>query len=158
MQGAALKQDECPTKVLVKYLDFADVFSVEKALVLPERIELNKHAIKLEDNKQLLYEPIYSLGPIEPKTLKIYIEIHLKTGFIWPSKSLASALILFDKKLDGSLCLCIDYWGLNNLTIKNRYSLPLIRESLDRLGQAKRFTQLDLTSTYYQIKIKKDNK
>ena len=48
----------------------------------------------------------------------------------------------------------MDYWGLNNLTIKNRYPLPLIGESLDRLGRAKRFTQLDLTSAYHRMRIK----
>ena len=58
--------------------------------------------IKLEKDKQPFYRPIYSLGPIELKTLKIYIKIYLKTGFIWLSKSFAGALILFDKQANGS--------------------------------------------------------
>ena len=91
---------------------------------------------------------------MELETLKTYIETYLKTGFIWPSKSPAGAPILFDKKLDGSLRLCVDYRGLNNLTIKNRYPLPLIGEALDRLGRAKRFTQLDLTSAYHRMRIR----
>ena len=91
---------------------------------------------------------------MELETLKTYIETHLKTRFIRPSKSPAGAPILFDKKPDGSLRLCVDYRGLNNLTIKNRYPLPLIGESLDRLGRAKRFTQLDLTSAYHRMRIK----
>ena len=90
--------------------------------------------------------------------MKTYIETHLKTGFIRPSKSPAGAPILFDKKPNGSLRLCVDYRGLNNLTIKNRYPLPLIGESLDRLGRAKRFTQLDLTSAYHQMRIKEGDK
>ena len=122
--------------------------------MLPERIELNKHAIDLEDDKQLPYKPIYSMGPVELETLKTYIETYLKTRFIQPSKSPAGAPILFDKKPDGNLRLYIDYQGLNNLTIKNRYPLSLIGESLDRLGQAKRFTQLDLTSAYHRMRIK----
>ena len=117
--------------------------------MLPKQTELNKHAIKLEEGKQPPYGPIYSLGPVELETLKTYIETHLKTGFIQPSKSPAGAPSLFDKKPDGSLRLCVDYRGLNNLTIKNRYPLPPIGKSLDRLGRAKRFTQLDLTSAYY---------
>ena len=48
--------------------------------------------------------------------------------------------MLFDKKPDGSLRLCVNYQGLNNLTIKNQYLLPLINKSLDQLGRAKRFT------------------
>ena len=123
-------------------------------MVLPERIELNEHAIDLEDGKQPPYGPIYSLSPVELETLKIYIKTHLKTGFIWPSKSPAGAPILFNKKPNGSLRLCVDYQGLNNLTIKNRYPLPLIGELLDRLGRAKRFTQLDLTSAYHRMRIK----
>ena len=135
------------------YLDFADVFLKKKALVLSECTDINKHIIKLEDDKQPFYGSIYSLGPVELETLKTYIKTHLKTGFIRLSKSPAGAPILFDKKSDGSLCLYVDYQGLNNHTIKNRYPLPLIGESLDRLGRAKRFTQLDLTSTYHCIRI-----
>ena len=84
----------------------------------------------------------------------LYIETNLKNGFIKPSKSPARAPILFDKKPDGSLRLCVDYQGLNNLTIKNRYPLPLVGESLDRLGRARRFTQLDLTSAYHRMRIR----
>ena len=151
-QIASLLTEE--VKIPDKYSDFTDVFSEEKALVLPERTELNEHAINLEDGKQPPYGPIYSLGPVELETLKIYIETYLKTGLIRPSKSPAGAPIFFDKKPDGSLRLCVDYWGLNNLTIKNQYPLPLIGESLDRLGRAKRFTQLDLTSAYHRMRIK----
>ena len=121
-------------KILHKYSDFTDVFSEEKALVLSERTELNEHAIELENSNQPPYGPIYSLRPVELETLKTYIETHLKTRFIQPFKSPAGAPILFDKKSDGSFRLCVDYQGLNNLTIKNQYPLPLIRESLNRLG------------------------
>ena len=126
--------------------------------MLLEQTELNEHAIDLEDGKQPLYKPIYSLRLIELETLKTYIETHLKTGFNQLSKSLASASILFDKKPDGSLCLCVDYQELSNLRLKNWYPLPLIRELVDQLSQAKCFTQLDLTSAYHQIRIKKDDK
>ena len=124
---------------------------------MPEQTDLNEHAIELEEHKQPPYGPIYSLGPVELETLKAYIKTHLKTGFIRLSKFPAGVLILFDKKPDGSLCLCVDYRGLNNLTIKNQYSLPLISESLDQLGRVKRFTQLDLTSAYHQMRIKEGN-
>ena len=77
---------------------------------------------------------------MELEILKTYIKTHLKTGFIRPFKSPASTPILFNKKLDGSFCLCVNYRDLNNLTIKNQYLLPLINESLDQLGYAKRFT------------------
>ena len=95
---------------------------------------------------------------MELKILKAYIETNLANSFIKSSKSLAGASILFDQKSDGSLHLYVNYQHLNNLTIKNRYLLPLIRELLDRLRRARQFTQLDLTSAYHQIKIRKRDK
>ena len=153
-QIALLKANEAPVTIPVEYSDFSDVFSEKSAAELPEHTEINTHAIDLEEGKQPPYGPIYSLGPVELETLKTYIETNLANGFIRPSKSPAGAPILFDRKPDGSLRLCVDYRGLNNLTIKNRYPLPLIGESLDRLGRAKRFTQLDLTSAYHRMRIK----
>ena len=145
-------------KIPDKYSDFINIFSEEKALVLSKGTEFNEYAINLEDSKQPSYGPIHSLGLIELEILKTYIKIYLKTGFIWLSNSLAGIPIFFNKKPDGSFRLYVNYWGLNNLPIKNRYPLPLIGESLKQLGQAKRFTQLDLTSVYHQMRIKKDDK
>ena len=145
-------------KIPINYLDFSDVFSEEKVLVLPEITDLNQHAIELQEGQQPPYGPIYSLGPIELETLKTYIKTNLANDFIWPSKSPAGAPIFFVRKPDGSFRLYVNYQGLNNLTIKNRYLLPLIRESSDQLGQTKRFTQLDLTNAYYWMRIKKGDK
>ena len=154
-QISGLIAKKAPTKVPAKYSDFADVFSVDLASGLPEHTGINDHAIELVDDcQQPPYKPIYSLGPVELETLKAYIETNLANGFIRPSKSPAGAPILFDRKSDGFLRLCVDYRGLNNLTIKNRYPLPLIGESLDRLGRAKQFTQLDLTSAYHRMRIR----
>ena len=114
---------------------------------------MNEHAIKLEEGKQPPFGPIYSLGTVELETLKTYIETNLANDFIRPSKSPTGAPILFDQKPDGNLRLCVDFWGLNNITIQNRYPLPLIGELLDRLSRAKRFTQLDLTNVYYRMRI-----
>ena len=157
-QISGLIAEEAPTKVLDEYTDFADVFSPDLAAKLPEHTGINDHAIKLVDGQQPPYGSIYSLGPVELETLKAYIEINLVNGFIRPSKSPAGTLILFDRKSEGSLQLCVDYQGLNNLTIKNRYPLPLIGESLDRLGRAKQLTQLNLTSAYHQIRIREKDK
>ena len=152
-QVGALLFDEAPTEVPAEYSDYSDVFSAENAAELLEKTGMNEHAIELEKGKQPLFGPIYSLGPVELETLKTYIETNLANGFIRTSKSPAGAPILFDRKPDGSLRLCVDYRGLNNITIKNQYPLPLIGESLDQLGQAKRFTQLDLANVYHQMRI-----
>ena len=157
-QIAPLVANEAPTSIPTKYSDFADVFSPELASELPKYTGINDHAIKLVDNQLPPYGPIYSLGPVELETLKIYIETNLKNSFIRPSKSPAEALILFDKKPDGSLRLCVDYRGFNNLTIKNQYPLLLVGESLDWLRQARQFIQLDFTSVYHRMRIRKRDK
>ena len=122
-----VKKVNIPTK----YSDFADVFSEKSANLLTEQIEANEHAIKLEEGKEPPYGPIYSLRPIDLNILKTYINTNLANGFIRLLKSSAGAPILFVHKLDSSFCLCINYRGLNNLTIKNWYPLPLIDKSLD---------------------------
>ena len=152
-QVGALLFDEAPTEVPVEYSDYSNVFSAENAAELPETTGMNKHAIELEEGKQPPFGPIYSLGPVELETLKTYIEINLANGFIRPSKSPVEVPILFDRKPDRSLRLCVDYRGLNNITIKNRYPLPLIGEFLNWLGRARRFTQLDLTNAYHLMRI-----
>ena len=119
-----------------KYSDFADVFSKELAKVLLKDTKVNEHTIELQEDKQPPYGPIYSLGLVELETFKTYIERNLANSFIRPSKSPAWAPIFFVQKLNGSLYLCIDYQRLNNLTIKNRYPLPLIAvPGLVRMGQ-----------------------
>ena len=152
-QVGALLFDEASTEILAEYSNYSDVFSVENAAELPENTGINEHAIKLEKSKQQLFGPIYSLGLVELETLKTYIKIDLANGFIRPSKSSAGAPILFNWKPDRSLRFYIDYWGLNNITIKNRYPLPLIDKLLDQFGRAKKFSQLDLTNTWYQMRI-----
>ena len=153
-QISGLIAEEASPKVPTEYSDFADVFFPDLASKLLKRTRINDHTIELIDGQQPPYRPIYSLGPVKLKTLKAYIETNLANGFIKPSKSSAGAPILFERKSDGSLWLCVDWRGLNNLMIENRYPFPLIKESLDRLERAKRFTQLNLTSAYYQIRIR----
>ena len=92
---------------------------------------MNEYAIKLEEDKQPPFRSIYSIGPVELETLKSYIETNLANNFIRLFKSPIEAYILFDRKPDRSLRLCVDYWGFNNITIKNWYPLPLINELLD---------------------------
>ena len=141
-----------------KYSDFADIFSKKSINVLPERTGANEHAIKLKEGNQLPSGPIYILRSVELETLKTYIKTNLANAFIRALKSSTGAPILFVRKLNGSFRLCVNYQGLNNFTIKNQYPLSLISESLDWLGRAKQFTQLDLTSAYHWMRIKKGDK
>ena len=118
-QISGLITEEAPTKVPAKYLDFTDLFSPDLASELPEHTRIKNYAIKLVDGQQLLYGSIYSLGPVELKILKTYIETNLANGFIKPSKLPVDASILFNRKSDGFFRLCVNYQGLKNLTIKN---------------------------------------
>ena len=136
------------------YKDFGKVFSIENAGHLPFH-EDNDHAIDLIDGKQPPYGPIYSLFKNELSTLQTYIVKNLANRFIRPSNSQAGAPILFVPKPNKGLRLCVDYRGLNNLIIKNRYLLLLVSKSLDRLGRANQYTKLNLTDAYYRIRIKK---
>ena len=124
---------------------------------LSEHTKMNDHAIKLEEDKQLSFGPIYSLRSIELEILKTYIKTSLANGFIRSFESSIGALILFNQKPDGSLRICVDYWDLNNITIKNQYLLLLIGKLLDWLGRARIFTQLNLTNTYYWMRICEGN-
>ena len=132
--------NKAPTEVPVEYSDYNNIFSAENAAELLENNGINEHTIKLEEGKQPSFGLIYSLGLLELGILKTYIETNLANGFIHPSKSPTKISIFFDWKPNGSLRLCIDYRGLNNITIKNQYLLPLIDESLNCYGQARQFT------------------
>ena len=138
----------------IQYLDWADVFDPVNAGKLPESNEYD-HAIDTEAGKQIPHKPIYPLSEKELAVLRDYIKECLEKGWIRPSQSPAGAPILFVPKKDGGLRLCVDYRGLNALTLKNRYPLPLIGETMDRLSGAKIFTQLDLKDAYHRIRIRK---
>ncbi|KAJ4961944.1 hypothetical protein NE237_021854 [Protea cynaroides] len=96
----------------------------------------------------------YRMAPTELKELKTQLHELLDKGFIRPSISPWGAPILFVKKKDESVRLCIDYRDLNKLTIKNRYPLPRIDDLFDQLQGAKVFSKIDLQSGYHQLKIK----
>ena len=140
---------EAPTKVPAEYSEFADIFSPDLASKLPKHTGINNHAIKLISGQQPPYRPIYRLKLVKLQTFQAYIETNPANGFIRSSKSPVDTPILFDRKSEGSFWLCVNYQGLNKLTIKNQYPLLLIGESLDRLKRTRQFIQLDLISAYY---------
>ncbi len=135
-----------------EYHDLLDVFSKKKADALPSHRPYD-HTIPLVPGETPPFGPIYSLSEVELKALSDYLEENLSKGFIRPSSSPAGAPILFVKKKDGSLRLCVDYRALNKITVKNRYPLPLISELLDRLRSAKCFTKIDLRGAYNLVRI-----
>jgi hypothetical protein len=138
-----------------RYHKYLKVFLPETAKELPEHREWD-HAIDLIDGAKPPWGPIYSLSAAELKVLREYIDQMISEGKIRPSKSPAGAPILFVEKKDGrGLRLCVDYRGLNRVTIMNRYPLPLMDELRDRVQGAKIFSKIDLKSAYNLLRIKK---
>ena len=94
------------------------------------------------------------MSALELAEMKTYLKANLVNGFIRPSKSLAAAPVMFVPRPDGKLRLVVDYRGLNKVTVKNRFPLPLIPEMLDRLHLAKVFTKIDLRNAYHQVRVR----
>ena len=96
----------------------------------------------------------YRMAPTELKELKIQLQELLEKGFIRPSVSPWGAPILFVKNKNGTLRMCIDYWKINKVTVKNKYPLPRIEDLFYQLKGASIFSKIDLRSGYYQLRVK----
>lgn len=148
------RRKDKPIKLPPAYNEFADVFAEEAGQILPPHREHLDHAVDLIPGTTPPFGPLYNLSEYELEVLREYIEQNLKSGFISRSKSPAGAPILFVKKKDGSLRLCVDYRGLNAISVKDKYPIPLVSEILQRLRKAKVFTKLDLRGAYNLIRVK----
>jgi len=115
------------------------------------------HTIPLEPGHKPPFRPIYRLSPVELNEVERLVSELLQQGLIQPSSSPFGAPVLFVTKKDGSLRMCIDYRGLNKITIKNKYPLPRMDQLLDSLSGAKLFSSLDLQSGYHQIRIPEED-
>ncbi|KAL0536706.1 hypothetical protein IC582_025666 [Cucumis melo] len=132
--------------------DYPDVFPEEHPGLPPHReVEF---AIELEPGTVPISRALYRMAPAELKELKVQLQELLDKGFIRPSMSPWGAPVLFVKKKDGSMRLCIDYRELNKVTVKNRYPLPRIDDLFDQLQGATVFSKIDLRSGYHQLRIK----
>ncbi|KAL9250173.1 Retrovirus-related Pol polyprotein from transposon 17.6-like protein [Drosera capensis] len=135
--------------------DYPDVFPDELPRLPPTR-ELDFN-IELVPGAALISKAPYRMAPAELKELKTQLEELLEKGYIRSSVSPWGAPVLFVKKKDGSMRLCIDYRELNRITIKNRYPLPRIDDLLDQLHGASVYSKIDLRSGYHQLRVKADD-
>ena len=135
---------------------YRDIFpeKLSKGLLAERQVQ---YEIKIEPGSKPPYRPPYRLCPSEQDELEEQVKDLLAQGFIRPSCSPYGALVLFVPKKDGRWRMCIDYRALNKQTIKDCYLLPRIDLLLDRLGQARVFTKLDLEQGYHQIAMAEDS-
>ena len=135
--------------------EFPDVFPDDIAGLPPEReVEFT---IDLIPGTEPISIPPYRMAPAELRELKDQLEELLSKGFIRPSISPWGAPVLFVKKKDGSLRLCIDYRQLNRVTIRNQYPLPRIDELFDQLQGSRVYSKIDLRSGYHQLRVQESD-
>ncbi|KAJ8343696.1 hypothetical protein SKAU_G00310250 [Synaphobranchus kaupii] len=136
-----------------QYHDLCQVFSKSRALSLPPHRPYDC-CIDLLAGAKLPSGRLYSLSGPEKLSMEEYIHESLASGIIRPSSSPVGAGFFFVGKKDGSLRPCIDYRGLNQITIRNKYPLPLINTAFEPLSQAVIFTKLDLRNAYHLVRIR----
>ena len=150
-----IKQDkfvEVPDAIVGLLEEFFDVMPSESPKTLPPRRVVD-HKIELVPSSKPPSKAPYRMSPMELAELRKQLTELLDAGYILPFKALYSAPILFQKKQDGSLHMCVDYRALNKVTVKNKYPVPLIQDMFERLCKATYLTKLDLRSGYWQVRI-----
>jgi len=134
--------------------EFSYVF-LEEILGLPPKKDID-FTIELMPRAGPVFRAPYRMSTPELTELKMQLQELLDKSYIWPSVSPCGAPVLFVKKKDGTLCMCIDYHQLNKLTIKNKYPLPRIDELFDQVKGATIFSKIDLPFGYHQMRIKEE--
>ncbi|GBG90070.1 hypothetical protein CBR_g50163 [Chara braunii] len=116
-----------------------------------------QHRIEIEPDSGTPKGAVYRMSPRELEELRKQLDELLEKGWIRPSSSLFGAPVLFVPKKEGELRMCIDYRGLNAITVKNAEPLPRIDDLLDRVQGAKYFSKIDLKFGYHQIEVHPDD-
>src|SRR5438270_2478035 len=136
-------------------IDFQDVFP-EKLPGLPP-VRDTEFTIDLIPGATPIAIPSYRMSPAELVELKAQLDELIELKFIEKSVSPWGAPVLFVKKKDGSMRLCIDYRKLNAVTVKNKYPMPRIDDLFDQLGGARCFSKIDLRTGYHQVRVREQD-
>ena len=132
--------------------EYEDVFPDElQGLPLHRDVDF---VIELHPNTSPIFMTPHKMTPVELQEIKLQIQDLLVRGFIRPSTSPWGASVLFAKRKDKTLRLCIDYRQLNRVTIKNRYPLPRIDDLFDQLRGAQVYSKIDLRIGYHQLRVR----
>ncbi len=149
---SVMSLNELKKKLLIVYHDFLNVFDREKTTQLFSHWSYD-HKIKLEDKSQSSRSQLYLMSSHKLQKIKKYLEKNLKKKFITFSKAFFASSILFVKKKDDSLCFCVNYWKLNALIKRDRYSILLINEVLARIQDSKYLTQLNIIIMFNKLRM-----
>ena len=132
--------------------EYEDVFPDELPGLPPQRVV--NFCIELHPGTSPISMTPHRMAPIELQKLKVQLQELLEKGFIRATTSPWGAPVLFAKKKDRTLRLCIDYRQLNRVTIKNRYPLPMIDDLFDQLRGAQVYSKIDLHTGYHQLRVR----
>jgi hypothetical protein len=135
---------------------FQDIFSEIKAHKFSKH-DFHDHVIEILSNRDSFFDFIYNLSTTKLKILKNYINKYMKKNFIIEFMSFAKILILFVKKTNDKLRLCVNYKDYNEIIIKNRYSLFFINENLNKLFKTRIFIKVNVKDVFHHIRIQKEN-
>lgn len=149
---APLTPEEIKARIPEYYHDLLHVALPQEADVLPPHRSYD-HKIEVIPGNQLPYSKSRPMSPTELRVVKRWLDDNLAKGFIRPSTSDVASPVLLAKKPGGGVRICVDYRGINNITLKNRYPLPLIRETLDAIANAKIFTKLDVIAAFNRVRV-----
>ncbi len=140
--------------LLIELKEYEDVFLIESA----DKLSLHgNHDHAIEITAKSSYESLYNLSNTELATLKQYLNDVLAKEWIKHFIDSIDTFILFILKKNNSFHLCMNYWDLNKITIKNHHSLSLINETLNKLNQVKQFIKLNLKNAYYYLRIQHED-
>ncbi|KAI3771278.1 hypothetical protein L6452_02439 [Arctium lappa] len=139
-------------EVAIINMEFSDVFPDDLPNLPPDlQVEFK---IDLIPGAAPIARAPYRLAPSEMKEMMSQLQDLLEKGFVRPSSSPWGAPVLFAKKKDGTMRMCIDYMALNKVTVKNKYPLPRIDDLFDQLQGAGCFSKIDFHLGYHQVKVK----
>ena len=132
--------------------EYVDVFPNELPRLPPQRVV--DFGIELHPSTSPISMTPHRMTPVELQELRVQLQKLLDKGFIRPSTSPWCAPVLFAKKKDKTLRLCIDYKQLNRVTIKDRYPLPRIDDLFVQLRGARIYSKIDLRTSYLQLRVR----
>ena len=145
------------TVVLEEYHEFLDVFLKKASNTLSPHSKYNHQICLLEGYKDYDNSPLSKMSESKLQFVKKFLEEHLKKGFIEASSAPCLSRIMLAAKPGGGIRFCVNYRRLNELTKKDTYLIPLIKETLAQLKNAKVFTKIDIRQAFHKLRMAADS-